>query len=273
MDINNKNNLIINELNELSVSKEQIKKITDKEKAKVSNSKKSEEILNTNSIEELKQKINTTLKRANLFFSKEVIENYKLNILNNLPEYSELNNNITGYNQISTNNNNKEDKKEEISQKVSEIEANDEKNEQIDSKLVDNHLNEEDKKQKSSEIKIETSNINNSNNIQSNNDNIVDINLENSEDNTSKEKNLTSLSHTYNNSTNPNKKLKIVIEPRAVLNLVEILKFIIQRKIFVMLYESYINHAIFQQYKIIKLIIMHSDNYLGHLTEKILNIF
>ena len=250
MDINNKNNLIINELNELSVSKEQIKKITDKEKAKVSNSKKSEEILNTNSIEELKQKINTTLKRANLFFSKEVIENYKLNILNNLPEYSELNNNITGYNQISTNNNNKEDKKEEISQKVSEIEANDEKNEQIDSKLVDNHLNEEDKKQKSSEIKIETSNINNSNNIQSNNDNIVDINLENSEDNTSKEKNLTSLSHTYNNSTNPNKKLKIVIEPRAVLNLVEILKFIIQRKIFVMLYESYINHAIFQQYNI-----------------------
>ena len=32
--------------------------------------------------------------------------------------------------------------------------------------------------------------------------------------------------------------------------LVEIIKFIIQRKIFVILYESYINHAIFQQYSV-----------------------
>ena len=110
------------------------------------------------------------------------------------------------------------------------------------------YLNEEDK-QKSSEIKIETSD---SNKIQSNKKNIFDIDLEDSDGNIfkEKEKNITSLSHTYNNSTNPNKKIKIAIEPRAVLNLVEILKFIIQRKIFVMLYESYINHAIYQQYNI-----------------------
>ena len=65
-----------------------------------------------------------------------------------------------------------------------------------------------------------------------------------------KEKNIPSLSHTYSTNSNPNKKVEIEIEPRAVLNLVEILKFIIQRKIFVKLYESYINHSIFQQYNI-----------------------
>ena len=249
VDINNKNNIVINELN---VSKEQIRKITDKEKTKTSNSKKTEEILNTNSIEELKQKIDTTLKRANLFFSKEVIENYKSNILNNLSEYTDLNNNITGNSQISSNNNNKisnnnEENKEEISKKENENELN-EKTDKFENKLINNYLNEEDK-QKSSEIKIETSD---SNKIQSNKKNIFDIDLEDSDGNIfkEKEKNITSLSHTYNNSTNPNKKIKIAIEPRAVLNLVEILKFIIQRKIFVMLYESYINHAIYQQYNI-----------------------
>lgn len=34
------------------------------------------------------------------------------------------------------------------------------------------------------------------------------------------------------------------------MNLVEIIKFIIQRKVFVLLYESYINKAIYQQYNI-----------------------
>ena len=40
------------------------------------------------------------------------------------------------------------------------------------------------------------------------------------------------------------------IDSRVLLNLMEIIKFIFQRKTFVILYESYINHAINQQYKI-----------------------
>jgi len=43
-----------------------------------------------------------------------------------------------------------------------------------------------------------------------------------------KEKNFPSLSHTYSTNSNPNKKVEIEIEPRAVLNLVEIIKFLIQ---------------------------------------------
>ena len=65
-----------------------------------------------------------------------------------------------------------------------------------------------------------------------------------------KEKNIPSLSHTYSTNSNPNKRVEIDIEPRAVLNLVEIIKFIYQRKTFVTLYESYINVSIFQQYNI-----------------------
>ena len=88
-------------------------------------------------------------------------------------------------------------------------------------------------KVKTHELNIDTTNVNNK--------------ITNSEVNT-KEKNFPSLSHTYSTNSNPNKKVEIEIEPRAVLNLVEILKFIIQRKVFVTLYESYINHSIFQQY-------------------------
>ena len=262
-EINNmKNNLI---LNELCVSKEQIRKITDKEKTKSSNSKKSDEILNTYSIEELKEKINTTLKRANLFFSKEVMINYKQNILNNLTNNSDINinNNLNTSNKTSNNNlntsnktsnnknsdnnyyNNEESKGNESEKLENKDETEEkEKNSMDESKKINNFLNDEDMKPKSSEIKIETSNI----------DNRIDFEISNNKNDNKesgtenlKEQNLPSLSH--NNTTN-NTKIKIEIEPRAVLNLVEIIKFIFQRKIFVMLYESYIKHAISQQYNI-----------------------
>ena len=258
-EINNvRNNL---KINELCVSKEQIRKITDKEKTKSSNSKKSDEILNTYSIEELKQKINTTLKRANLFFSKDVIDNYKQNILNNITNYSDINTNINDNQNINININEEINEKEESKEKeeLNEIIENnidnnneEEKKELNENIKINNFINEEDIK-KLNDIKIETKNINN--NIQLNNLINEDNNKSNisSENNNTKEKNLTSLSHNYtssNNNNNPNIKVKIAIEPRAVLNLVEIIKFIIQRKIFVLLYESYIKHAISQQYNI-----------------------
>ena len=93
--------------------------------------------------------------------------------------------------------------------------------------------NIKDLKVKTHELNIDTTNINNK--------------PENPEMNT-KEKNFPSLSHTYSTNSNPNKKVEIEIEPRAVLNLVEIIKFLIQRKVFVTVYESYINHSIYQQY-------------------------
>ena len=108
-------------LNELCVSKEQIRKITEKEKTKSSNSKKSDEILSTYSIEELKQKINNTLKRANLFFSKEVIDNYKQKVLKNITNTSEKNNvdtSIKSYNNKSTNNNEESKEKEKKMKKI-----------------------------------------------------------------------------------------------------------------------------------------------------------
>ena len=49
---------------------------------------------------------------------------------------------------------------------------------------------------------------------------------------------------------NEKEKQKQPLDSRVVLNLIEVIKFIIQRKTFVILYESYINHAINQQYSI-----------------------
>ena len=263
-----KNNLIINELN---VSKEQIKKIIDREKAGNSNSKKSVEILNTSSVEELKQKINATLKRANLFFSKDVMENYKQNILNNLTDNSNSNsNNINSSNKsnnnrnrnINTNNNsnnntnsnNNANDKDRKLEKVT-IEKEEHKCENV---KIDNYLNNEDIKQKASEAKKESANLSNINNKKIQKElNINNINEENNE--SVKVENLDienadgeNLRDYSNNLTPKNNNLnqKSEISTRAVINLVEIIKFIIQRKIFVILYESYINHAIFQQYNI-----------------------
>ena len=54
-----------------------------------------------------------------------------------------------------------------------------------------------------------------------------------------KDKYLPSLSHSFNTNTNPNNKIKIEIEPRCVLNLVEIIKLIIQRRTFYTFCEIY----------------------------------
>ena len=151
--------------------------------------------INTNTLEDLKQKIDKTLHRAKNIFNKD--------------------------------NSNKKDKNKNI---------------QNDNQNVNIYTHS-----KAHEIKIESSNADKDKN---NNKNKNTTSKQTSSAFNTKEKNLPSLSHNYSTNSDPNKKIKIDIEPRAVLNLIEVLKFIIQRKVFVMLYESYINKAIFQQYNI-----------------------
>ena len=115
-------------------------------------------------------------------------------------------------------------------------------------KNIDKH-NESNKKEKETNnkknnIKAPEINIVSSNEVQSK------LNKIEISENTTKEQNLPSLSHNFPTNSNPNKKLEIDIEPRVVFNLVEIIKFIYQRKVFLFLYETYIKSAIFQQYKI-----------------------
>ena len=73
------------------------------------------------------------------------------------------------------------------------------------------------------------------------------VNISTSELNT-KEKNLPSLPHTFSNNSNPNKRVEIEIQPCAVLNLVEIVKSIFQKKVFFKLCQIYINHSYSQRY-------------------------
>ena len=198
-----KNNLQLdeNELNTISLSKDQIQKITQKEITKISNSKKvTEDILNTSSIEELKLKINSTLRKANIFLSKQNASNN--NLTENTTSINQNNNNNTNSNTNTNYQNIKETKEEEIEKEGEEeniIENND-----IQEKQINHNIEEEKNNSTNSEIaKIETK-----------------------------------------------KEIKQPLDSRVVLNLIEVIKFIIQRKTFVILYESYINHAIYQQYNI-----------------------
>ena len=198
-----KNNLQLdeNELNTKCISNENIKKITEKELTKTSNSKKvTEEILNTSSIEELKLKINSTLQRANIFLSKQNASN------NNITENTTSNN----QNNINTNTNNNT-----------------------------NNNNQNIKDTKEEEIVKEES-TNNINEIQEKQSNNKTENVDEEEKN--------NISYNEISKIESKKEVKQTLDSRVVLNLIEVIKFIIQRKIFVILYESYINHAIYQQY-------------------------
>ena len=170
--------------------------------------------LNTDDTELLNklQKIDNTLKRVGQVFSKENLK--KLKEQNNNIESSDTSNNNNKYNI------NKSDNNTSLNDNIKNIKAN----EII--KKNNNQENPKDLKAKAHELNIDLTNVGNQ--------------IENSEVNT-KEKNIPSLSHTYSTNSNPNKKVEIEIEPRAVLNLVEILKFIIQRKIFVLFFFSVIS--------------------------------
>ena len=202
-----RNNLKLNEndLNSMNLSDEQLKKITEKEITKTSNSKKiTDEILNTSSIEELKLKINTTLKRANIFLSKQnapnsnITENTTSNIQNNLNSDTNTNNN----------NINIKEEKEKETETIKE--------EETINKIMENNDNKEN---------TESDNIEE----EEKNDIIKDEIISNTETKQENEKPLDS---------------------SLVLNLIEVIKFIIQRRTFVVLYESFINQQIYQQYKV-----------------------
>ena len=202
-----RNNLKLNEndLNSMNLSDEQLKKITEKEITKTSNSKKiTDEILNTSSIEELKLKINTTLKRANIFLSKQ-----------NAP-----NSNIT---EITT--------------------SNIQNNLNSDTNTNNNNINIKEEKEKETEAIKEEETINK---IMENNDN-----KENTEsDNIEEEEKNDIIKDEIISNTETKQENKKPLDSRLVLNLIEVIKFIIQRRTFVVLYESFINHAIYQQYKV-----------------------
>ena len=216
-----KNNLQLdaNEINNINISKNQIKKITEKEITKSSNSKKvTEEILNTSSIEELKLKINTTLKRANNFLLKQNASN---NNNNNFTENTTSNNqnNINSNSNSNTNINNTNNQTIKDPQKETDI------------------INEEEN--------IENNSIKNEQEPEQEQDNILT-----NQENIQKEKDNTINTETSKIDENQEVNQKQPLDSRVVLNLIEVIKFIIQRKTFVILYESYINHAINQQYSI-----------------------
>ena len=200
----------VNDSKDLNVSKEQIQKVITKEKNSSYKKNFNNLVLNTNEFDELRKKFEKTIKRAEKIFSKKPKE--ENNDIKEKPKDKKDINKDNNNNNIKNNSNKKE---KEGNQKKNNI--------------------------KSPEINIESSNE-----VQPK---IIIDNIDTSENNT-KEKNLPSLSHTFHTNSNPNKKVDIEIEPRAVFNLVEIIKFIIQRKVFLLLYETYINKALYQQYKI-----------------------
>ena len=81
-------------------------------------------------------------------------------------------------------------------------------------------------------------------------DHTPQLDIETTSNINTKDKNLPSLSHTYNSNTNPNRKIDVEIEPRKVLNLVEIIRILIKRKVFYAFYEMYYNEEIWQRYNI-----------------------
>ena len=219
--------------NEIENTKEQLNKITDKSKTSKTPSSLSSNngLLNLTNFDNLKQKIDNTLKRVNQVFSKEnwkkLKEKSNTNSKSNNQEY-ETSNNLNSNSNVNSQSKSKSKEKEK---EKNETTLSKNKSGKKSNNLQENNI--KDLKVKTHELNIDTTDVNNK--------------ITNSEVNT-KEKNFPSLSHTYSTNSNPNKKVEIEIEPRAVLNLVEIIKFLIQRKVFVTLYESYINHSIFQQY-------------------------
>ena len=217
--------------NNFNGSKDQINKITEKSKTTKTPSSASSNngILNLTNFENLKQKIDNTLKRVNRVFSKENFKKLKetSNSNTNNEEY-EISNNLNSDSKMNSKSKSKSKEKDKEKNETSSSKNKSEKKSNI---IPENNI--KDLKVKTHELNIDTTNVNNK--------------LENSEMNT-KEKNFPSLSHTYSTNSNQNKKVEIEIESRAILNLVEIIKFLIQRKVFVTLYESYINHSIYQQY-------------------------
>ena len=219
--------------NSQSISKEQIKKITEKEYSRVSTEEnKNSKDSNLNS---LKEKANETLIKSEKIIGKvqkNKNDNNNENIVN-IDNNNDINiENIN--NKIETNNNEIDNDNKNI--KTEKYENEEDEDNSIN-KLIINK-----KEIENNQLEINIRNDNNKTPI--NNDNETSSNIY------TKDKNLPSLSHTYIGTTNPNQKVIIEIEPRIVLNLIGIIKFIYRRKIFYDLIEVYINEVITQRYTV-----------------------
>ena len=171
--------------------------------------------------EEINEKVNDTIKRANELLQENYsMRNIDQNDLINIQENKEIKSHEKKNN--TNNTNNKQIKKKE------------KKFENINLENINNDA-----------IKI---NLDNTKNIK----NKIDINTS-SQQNT-KEKDLPSLPHTFSNvnnsNSNQNRKLQVDvdIQPCNVLNLVEVIRLIIQRKFFYNLCQIYYNHSSSQRY-------------------------
>ena len=276
MNIDNMNNMnYVNNINNNSISSSMIKR---KNKAK----KKRKEV-NTYYVGTDSSKSSSTVLDANEYYlnileSQQLVVNSKLNrIDNNAPE--EINNNDEIY--INDNNNNAENAKinnylndEDINQKVNDtirranelLNQNYSRNSEQDD-LIHIQENKEiksiqkksnNKHAKRKEKKVENINLENINNdaIKVNLDNKKNIQniINTSSQQNTKEKELPSLPHTFSNmnnsNSNQNRKLQVDVEiqPCHVLNLVEVIRLIIQRKFFYKLYQLFLSQSYSQRY-------------------------
>ena len=181
---------------------------------------------NSHNDDKLNEKVNETIKRANDLFSKENFEN----IRNSLDNKKQIENNKPLKKSITDNSNSKSEILNSSNQK-------------------NNTNNINNNKTQLKETKINNLNINsNNNNISFNDNNNINVNNSNSVTNT-KEKNLPSLTHTYtNNSNNPSHKIEVKIQPCSIINFIETLRLIIQRKVFFNLYQIYVKNSLSQRY-------------------------
>ena len=175
---------------------------------------------------ELKEKVNNTIKRVNELLYQNQGQNYSSS--RNEPQNQDDLINI------------------QENQEIKEIKIN-------------NQKKNNNKHSKKKEKKIEEINIENINNDTTNiNLNINNKNNQNkintSSDRNTKEKDLPSLPHTYSNAnnsnSNQNRKLQVDvdIQPCNVLNLVEVIRLIYQRKYFYKLCQLYISQSVSQRY-------------------------
>ena len=175
---------------------------------------------------ELNEKVNDTIRRANELLNQSQNKN-------NPSSRNEVQNQIQNLDDLIIIQENKEIK--------TNSKKNDKNSKKKEKKIVD-------------EINIE--NINNeSNNINISIDNKNNLNKINTSSGlNTKEKDLPSLPHTYSNmnnsNSNPNRKLQVDvdIQPCNVLNLVEVIRIIYQRKYFYNLCQIYISQSTSQRY-------------------------
>ena len=263
LDILESQQLIVNgglyKIDNLNISKSQIKKITDKESKRLLTDESESSESKTN---ELKEKVNQSIIQSQNIMNK-VKESQNKNNEKKLKE-KEKEKSLKKELETFKDKEIKIEKNKEIEKEIKK-----EKEKEIKPEIKKELENQKLKLEKQKEIELQlkkdledtifpiVSNEQKEKIIHSENrQNKLLIETNNNPENetnsnlTSKEKNLPSLSHTYTSNTNPNEKVVIEIEPRAVLNLVEIIKLLMQRKVFYTLYEVYINEAISQRYTI-----------------------